>query len=83
MDELLDLYPTHTEARSGRAIYLARMGEAKRAIADANIVLKEEPTPYRLYQMAGLHAQLSKTDAGGASRTVSGSTPAASPAAWA
>jgi tetratricopeptide (TPR) repeat protein len=68
MDKLLELYPYYTEARSGRAIYLARMGEAKRAIEDAAIVLKEEPSPYRLYQMAGLYAQLSKTDKTGAAR---------------
>jgi hypothetical protein len=68
MDELLELYPTHTDARAGRAVYLARLGESKRAIADANVVLKEEPTPFRLYQMAGVYAQLSKTDSTGASR---------------
>ncbi len=68
MDELLELYSTHTEARAGRAVYLARMGDAKRAIADANAVLKEEPTPFRLYQMAGVYAQLSKKDATGKSR---------------
>ena len=32
------------------------------------MVLKEEPTPYRLYQMAGMYAQLSKTDKTGACR---------------
>jgi len=68
MDTLLEMYPYYTDARSGRAVYLARMGEAKRAKEDAAIVLKEEPTPYRLYQMAGLYAQLSKTDKTGAAR---------------
>ena len=68
MDELLELYPTHTEARAGRAVYLSRMGEAKRAMADAAVVLKEEPTPFRLYQMAGMYAQLSKKDTSGAAR---------------
>ena len=68
MDTLLDLYPYHTEARAGRAVYLARMGEAKRAMEDATIVLNEDPTPFRLYQMAGLYAQLSKTDKTGLAR---------------
>lgn len=68
MDELLELYPTHTEARAGRAVYLARMGKAEKAIADAKVVLNEEPTPFRLYQMGGMYAQLSKTDKTGASR---------------
>jgi tetratricopeptide (TPR) repeat protein len=68
LDALLEWYPYHTEGRSGRAVYLARLGEAKRAKEDAAIVLKEEPIPYRLYQMAGLYAQLSKTDPSGAAR---------------
>jgi eukaryotic-like serine/threonine-protein kinase len=68
MDELLELYPTHTEARAGRAVYLARVGDSKRAIADATAVLQEEPTPYRLYQMAGMYAQLSRKDSTGKAR---------------
>ena len=32
------------------------------------MVLKEEPTPFRLYQMAGVYAQLSKRDSTGKSR---------------
>jgi eukaryotic-like serine/threonine-protein kinase len=68
VDTLLDLYPYHTEARSARAVYLARLGDAKRAKDDAAIVLKEEPTAYRFYQMVGLYAQLSKTDKTGVAR---------------
>jgi serine/threonine protein kinase/Tfp pilus assembly protein PilF len=67
-DKLLDLYPHYTEARAGRAVYFARLGKAKEAKEDAAIALKEEPTPYRYYQMAGLYAQLSKTDPSGAAR---------------
>ena len=68
MDALLDLYPYHTEARAGRAVYLARLGEAKRAKEDAAIVLNEDPSSFRLYQMAGMYAQLSKTDKTGVAR---------------
>jgi tetratricopeptide (TPR) repeat protein len=62
LDQLLERYPYHTEARAARAVYAARTGDAKQAIADAAVVLKEEPTPYRLFQMAGAYAQLSKAD---------------------
>jgi hypothetical protein len=31
-------------------------------------VLTEEPTPFRLYQMAGAYAQLAKTDPSGAAK---------------
>ncbi|HKB05301.1 MAG TPA: serine/threonine-protein kinase [Gemmataceae bacterium] len=68
MDQLLELYPSYTEARAGRAVYLARIGEAKRAKEDAAIVLREEPTAYRLYQMSSMYAQLSKTDPTGSAR---------------
>jgi hypothetical protein len=43
-------------------VYLARTGEAKKAASDAARVLREEPTPFRLYQMAGVYAQLSRWD---------------------
>ena len=33
LDKVLELYPTYTEARAGRAVYLARTGDAKRATA--------------------------------------------------
>jgi len=68
LDKLLDLYPTYTEARAGRAVYLARTGNGKRATADLDKVLAEEPTPFRLFQMAGVYAQLSKGDATGANK---------------
>ncbi|MBO0698617.1 MAG: tetratricopeptide repeat protein, partial [Zavarzinella sp.] len=62
LDRLLEFCPTYTDARAGRGVYLARCGDAKRATADAAQVLKEDPTPYRLFQMAGVYAQLSKAD---------------------
>ncbi|HJZ94360.1 MAG TPA: protein kinase [Gemmataceae bacterium] len=68
MDRLLELYPAYTEARAGRGVYLARVGEAERARADAAVVLREEPTAFRLYQMSSLYAQLAKSDATGAAR---------------
>ncbi|VTR95823.1 serine threonine protein kinase : Serine/threonine protein kinase OS=Singulisphaera acidiphila (strain ATCC BAA-1392 / DSM 18658 / VKM B-2454 / MOB10) GN=Sinac_6649 PE=3 SV=1: Pkinase: TPR_2: TPR_11: TPR_9 [Gemmata massiliana] len=60
LDRLLDLYPDHTEGRAGRGVYLARLGRAPEARADAIAILAAEPTAYRKYQAAGLHAQLAK-----------------------
>jgi tetratricopeptide (TPR) repeat protein len=68
LDKLLEMYPTYTEARAGRAVYLARSGDAKKATADLAVVLAEEPTPYRLFQMAGVYAQLTRGDATGANK---------------
>jgi tetratricopeptide (TPR) repeat protein len=65
MDRLLDLYPHHVEARAGRGVYLARLGDAARAKQDAADCLAEEPTPFRFFQMAGLYAQLTKHDPAG------------------
>jgi tetratricopeptide (TPR) repeat protein len=68
LDRLLELYPAYTEARAGRGVYLARIGDGARARRDAEASLMEEPTPYRYYQMAGLHAQLAKHEGDGPAR---------------
>jgi serine/threonine protein kinase/Flp pilus assembly protein TadD len=65
MDRLLELYPHHVEARAGRGVYLARLGEVERAKRDAADCLRDEPTAYRFFQMAGLYAQLSRKDTDG------------------
>ena len=65
LDRVLELHPYYTEARAARAVYAARTGAAERATADVGRVLVEEPTPFRLYQMAGVYAQLAKTDPSG------------------
>jgi len=67
-DELVKLYPFYTDARANRGVFLGRMGDAKRAKEDVTAVLREEPTAYRLFQMAGVYAQLSKTDETAASK---------------
>jgi eukaryotic-like serine/threonine-protein kinase len=68
LDALLDRYPHDAESRMARAVYLARVGDAKRAKEDLAIVLKEEPTISRLYQAACVYSLLSKTDPTGATR---------------
>ena len=60
MDRLLHYYPDYTLARAGRGGVLARIGESKRAREDAQECLGRERTPFLLYQMAGLYAQLSR-----------------------
>ena len=68
LDRLLEMYPNHLEARAGRGVYLARLGESERAIQDANDCLRESQAPFLLYQMAGLYAHLSLGDATGKMR---------------
>jgi eukaryotic-like serine/threonine-protein kinase len=68
LDTLVGMYPHYTEARAARAVYLARVGETKRAKEDLAVVLKEEPSPPRLYQAACVYALLSKADGTGAYR---------------
>ena len=46
----------------------ARLGRAAAARRDAAAVLAAEPTAYRKYQMAGLHAQLARHDPRGPDR---------------
>src|SRR5262249_1295167 len=60
LDKLLELYPSHVEARAGRGVYLARIGEIVRAKKDAADCRREEQTPILLYQLACLYAQLSR-----------------------
>jgi hypothetical protein len=49
-------------------VNVARTGDAGRATKDLALVLNEEPTPFRLYQMAGVYAQLSKEDKTGSNK---------------
>ncbi len=62
LDQLLALDPDYVEARAGRGVYLARLGEKQRATQDADDCLRDDRGPFRLYQMAGLFAQLWKHD---------------------
>ncbi len=58
MDQLLESYPAYLEARAGRGVYRARYGDAKGARQDAADCLRDEPSAFRYYQVAGLFAQL-------------------------
>ena len=56
----MEFYPTFVEARAGRGVYLARLGEAERARRDAADSLRQDQSPFLFYQLAGLYAQLSR-----------------------
>ena len=62
LDRVLELNSSHIEALAGRGVYLARLGRSAAARADADACLAVDRSAFRLYQMAGLFAQLSRTD---------------------
>jgi tetratricopeptide (TPR) repeat protein len=64
LDRFLKFYPDHTGARMGRGVVLARVGECEKARLDAEECLKRNPTPFFMYQAAGLYAQLSRHERG-------------------
>jgi tetratricopeptide (TPR) repeat protein len=68
LDRLLDYYPDHVLARAGRGVVLARIGECERARKDAVECLRHDRTPFLLYQMAGLYAQISRHESGNDAR---------------
>lgn len=68
LGRLLEFYPDCVEARASRGVYLARLGRATEARRDGEDALSAEPTAYRKYQVAGLHAQLAKHDPAGPAR---------------
>ena len=60
LDRLLEYYPDHFAARAGRGVVLARLGDCVKARQDATACLQQDRTPFLLFQMAGLFAQLSR-----------------------
>lgn len=62
LDHLLELYPNQVAARAGRGVYLARLGKVEPARRDAQATLEGDSSPFLIYQMAGLYAQISKHD---------------------
>jgi eukaryotic-like serine/threonine-protein kinase len=62
LDRLLELYPNNVDARANRGVYLARVGRAEDAKRDAADCLAADVSALRMYQIAGLYAQLAKTD---------------------
>jgi tetratricopeptide (TPR) repeat protein len=60
LDQLLEYYPDHFAGRAGRGVLLARLGKCDRARRDAEECLKHDRSPFFLYQVAGLYAQISR-----------------------
>ena len=68
LDRLLEFYPDDVAAIGGRGVLLARLGETAKARRDAQECLLRERSPFYLFQMAGLYAQLSKHEKNGDAR---------------
>ncbi|HVK10825.1 MAG TPA: protein kinase [Gemmataceae bacterium] len=62
VDRVLAKYPDHQNARGGRAVYLARLGRPKEAVAEAKLLLSKAPQPAAYYQAACTYALVSGTD---------------------
>ena len=68
LTRLLAFDPDNAEARGSRGVYAARCGQTALARKDAADTLKLDASAYRTYQIAGLFAQLSKSDATGTAK---------------
>ena len=62
LDQVVEYYPDRLEARAGRGVYLARIGEIAKARADAEDCLKRELSPFLLFQVAGIYARIWEKD---------------------
>jgi serine/threonine protein kinase/tetratricopeptide (TPR) repeat protein len=60
LDRAIQRYPDHLDLRGGRAVYHARLGHRKEAVADIEFCLLRDTSARRLYQMASAHALLSR-----------------------
>jgi serine/threonine protein kinase/Flp pilus assembly protein TadD len=63
LDRAVELYPDFVYSRSGRGVYLARLGRREAALKDAEASLDKDRQPLTIYQVAGIYALTSKTNA--------------------
>ncbi len=61
LDRAIERYPDFSILRGGRAVYHARLGQRRRALADVRECLQRDTSPFMLYQMAGVHSLLSRS----------------------
>jgi eukaryotic-like serine/threonine-protein kinase len=61
LTQLLVHLPDNHATLAARGVYRARQGKRAEAHADAEAVLKTQPTPFVQYQVAGIYARTSKT----------------------
>jgi tetratricopeptide (TPR) repeat protein len=59
LDRLVEFYPDHAPARSGRGVLFARLGQREAAHKDAEEALRRDTTPATVYQVAGIFARTS------------------------
>jgi serine/threonine protein kinase/tetratricopeptide (TPR) repeat protein len=60
LDQEVALYPENAMARAGRGVSLARLGERKKALADAEQALLLDTRPPNLYQVGCIYALTSR-----------------------
>jgi tetratricopeptide (TPR) repeat protein len=63
LDRVVELYPDFVPARADRGVMNARLGKWAAAKADAEDALKRDQSPRNLYQVAAIHALLTKRNA--------------------
>jgi tetratricopeptide (TPR) repeat protein len=62
LDKVLRLDPHFVEARIKRGFLLAGLGKRDKAVADAEVSIRAEPTPHRHYQAASIYALTFRKD---------------------
>src|SRR5205807_10139794 len=62
LDRAVALYPDDVRPRAGRGVLLARLGQRKAALRDAEAALAQDTSAANLFQVAGIYALTSKKD---------------------
>ena len=62
LDRVVELYPDFVAARADRGVMNARLGKWEAAKADAEDALRRDQTPRNLFQVAAIHALLTRQD---------------------
>jgi eukaryotic-like serine/threonine-protein kinase len=60
LDKAVEIYPDFIQARAGRGVLLARLGQREAAHKDAVDCLARDNKPMTIYQLAGVYALTSK-----------------------
>jgi serine/threonine protein kinase/Flp pilus assembly protein TadD len=61
LDRVVSLYPDYAQARAGRGVLLARLGQRTEALGDAEASLRLDTRPENLYQVACIYALTSRS----------------------
>lgn len=61
LNRAVELYPESSQARGGRGVLFARLGERDRALRDAEETLARDASPLRVYQVACIYALTSRS----------------------